>query len=261
MIKFFRTIRQKLINEGNVKRYMFYAFGEIALVVIGILIALQINNWNEERKDYKEEYKLLTGLKKQFESLNQGLFNRAEMYDSLEIHTSRVLYPSGSIDILSNKTLINGLKGIKFAGTFDTGKGVLEALVESGRLELIQNDRLRDKLSGWSSVLEETKDNEISMRNFINLEIIPVISSKLGTNIGRITNQDYISSYFDSQLSMSDTQNIIDLLKDTKFVGLATWRHVWLGGSKIEFYWAAEYSREVLELIKMEIEQNKYASD
>ena len=44
MIKFFRKIRQKLINEGNLKRYLLYAFGEILLVVIGILIALQIND-------------------------------------------------------------------------------------------------------------------------------------------------------------------------------------------------------------------------
>ncbi len=53
MIKFFRKIRQKLVNEGNLKRYFIYAIGEILLVVIGILIALQLNNWNEERKDNK----------------------------------------------------------------------------------------------------------------------------------------------------------------------------------------------------------------
>jgi len=47
MIKFFRKIRQKLIEGGNLKRYLIYAIGEILLVVIGILIALQINNWNQ----------------------------------------------------------------------------------------------------------------------------------------------------------------------------------------------------------------------
>jgi len=50
MIKLFRGIRQKLINEGKTGRYLKYAVGEIVLVVIGILIALQINNWNDERK-------------------------------------------------------------------------------------------------------------------------------------------------------------------------------------------------------------------
>jgi len=50
MLKFFRTIRKKLIEEDNVRKYLLYAIGEILLVVIGILIALQVNNWNEERK-------------------------------------------------------------------------------------------------------------------------------------------------------------------------------------------------------------------
>jgi hypothetical protein len=51
MIKFFRHIRQNLLNEGKTTKYFKYAIGEIILVVIGILIALQINNWNEKRKE------------------------------------------------------------------------------------------------------------------------------------------------------------------------------------------------------------------
>ena len=51
MIKFFRNIRQKLLQSNKLKSYSAYALGEIFLVVLGILIALQINNWNEERKD------------------------------------------------------------------------------------------------------------------------------------------------------------------------------------------------------------------
>ncbi len=50
MIKFFRNIRKKRLNEGQTSKYFKYAIGEIVLVVIGILIALQINNWNEHRK-------------------------------------------------------------------------------------------------------------------------------------------------------------------------------------------------------------------
>lgn len=49
MIKVFRKIRQQLLKEGKTTQYIKYAIGEIALVVIGILIALQINNWNEQR--------------------------------------------------------------------------------------------------------------------------------------------------------------------------------------------------------------------
>mgnify|MGYP001591841413 CR=1 FL=1 len=51
MIKFFRRIRQGLLSENKFSKYLLYAIGEIILVVIGILIALQINNWNEKRKN------------------------------------------------------------------------------------------------------------------------------------------------------------------------------------------------------------------
>jgi len=50
MINFFRNIRRQLANENRFQKYFRYAFGEILLVVIGILIALQVNNWNEQRK-------------------------------------------------------------------------------------------------------------------------------------------------------------------------------------------------------------------
>jgi len=67
MIKYFRRIRQRLISEGNLKRYLIYATGEILLVVIGILIALQINNWNEWRKDRVKEKVILIDLVKNVE--------------------------------------------------------------------------------------------------------------------------------------------------------------------------------------------------
>jgi len=66
MIKFFRNIRQRLLTENlsmeRAGRYLLYAIGEIILVVIGILIALQVNNWNEYKKDRAIERKLLIEL-------------------------------------------------------------------------------------------------------------------------------------------------------------------------------------------------------
>ena len=63
MIKFFRNIRKKLAAENKAASYLRYAIGEIVLVVIGILIALQINNWNEARKERNNEIKYLKNLK------------------------------------------------------------------------------------------------------------------------------------------------------------------------------------------------------
>ena len=53
MIKFFRHIRQRMIKENRVSRYLLYALGEIVLVMVGILLALQVNNWNEQRKEQR----------------------------------------------------------------------------------------------------------------------------------------------------------------------------------------------------------------
>ena len=77
MIKFFRRIRQNLLSEGKTGKYLKYAIGEIVLVVVGILIALSINNWNENRKDRIIEKELIneliTTVKSNQESLLTGL--------------------------------------------------------------------------------------------------------------------------------------------------------------------------------------------
>ena len=66
MIKFFRKIRYDLMEKNKTGKYFKYAIGEIVLVVIGILIALSINNWNEARKNKQTENNLLIGLKNEF---------------------------------------------------------------------------------------------------------------------------------------------------------------------------------------------------
>ena len=68
MIKFFRRIRQQLLTENKFSKYLLYAIGEIVLVVIGILIALQINNWNQYQKQLKTEKEILKELKIGLES-------------------------------------------------------------------------------------------------------------------------------------------------------------------------------------------------
>ena len=72
MVTFFRRIRNSLIESGSTSKYIFYALGEIALVVVGILIALQINNWNEKRKTSEHELRLLQGLHNAMEDDIQG---------------------------------------------------------------------------------------------------------------------------------------------------------------------------------------------
>jgi len=63
MIKFFRKIRQNMIKENKASKYLLYAIGEIMLVMIGILLALQVNNWNESRKQQLSETEIISGIK------------------------------------------------------------------------------------------------------------------------------------------------------------------------------------------------------
>ncbi|MCB0476484.1 MAG: hypothetical protein KDC69_12460, partial [Flavobacteriaceae bacterium] len=90
MIKFFRNIRKKLAAENKVLGYLRYAIGEIVLVVIGILIALQINTWNQNRIDSNEEQDIIAKLHKDFkENKNniQGFIvtNKNEMNAQMEL--------------------------------------------------------------------------------------------------------------------------------------------------------------------------------
>jgi len=82
MIKFFRNIRQHLLSENKVSKYLLYAIGEIILVVIGILIALALNNWNEKRKERLTEIQLYKEIKDDLE------FSLTDLENGLENHRS-----------------------------------------------------------------------------------------------------------------------------------------------------------------------------
>ena len=68
MLRFFRQIRQRLLTDNKFSKYLLYAVGEILLVMIGILLALQVNNWNEARKSRADEIKILANIKKALQS-------------------------------------------------------------------------------------------------------------------------------------------------------------------------------------------------
>lgn len=97
MIKFFRKIRQRLLTENKFSRYLLYAIGEIILVVIGILIALQINSWNEWRKDRTTERVILNDLAKNIEINIQTFQNDIDLLQQWN-HSSEIV-----IHTLENK--------------------------------------------------------------------------------------------------------------------------------------------------------------
>ena len=102
MIKFFRKIRQRLLAEGNLKRYLLYAIGEILLVVIGILIALQINTWNEWRKDRIKEENILHDLAKNIEINIQTFQNDINLLEKWGRSSEIVILALGNKTVYSD---------------------------------------------------------------------------------------------------------------------------------------------------------------
>jgi hypothetical protein len=102
MIKFFRHIRRRFISEGKTKKYVLYAIGEIILVVIGILIALQINTWNTEydnkRIISKNSKTLIDNLEKDCVYIINVLNNMTEHKMELLAYEMRLSKPTGTID-------------------------------------------------------------------------------------------------------------------------------------------------------------------
>lgn len=91
MIKFFRHIRKTLLEQNKMGKYFKYAIGEIILVVIGILIALQINNWNEDIKLKREEQKLINDLVVELENNLTRIGHSIKVNDSIYMLTTKVL--------------------------------------------------------------------------------------------------------------------------------------------------------------------------
>ncbi len=161
MIKLFRNIRQNLLNEGKTSKYLKYAIGEIVLVVIGILIALQANNWNENRISYTKKEKLLHALKIEFTS-NLAQLDKVLYFDKIVLEGTKRLMdidPENSVEITSD-SMPNWLQNISFRWTFNPINGALRSGISSGEIHLIKSDSLVNLLFGWQDIVTDSRENE-----------------------------------------------------------------------------------------------------
>lgn len=159
MIKFFRKIRQKLLAEDKFSKYLIYAIGEIVLVVIGILIALQINNWNEERLANISEDKALLALKNEFDKNIERFQYIIKERDSAQV-VLRTYF-----DIIANDTIpiekkAQANKGVYFGGSWGAQYTVLNGLVNSGAIDNIKNDSLKILLTLWPNLVQNWNSEE-----------------------------------------------------------------------------------------------------
>ena len=168
MIKFFRKIRQKLLSENKFSKYLIYAIGEIVLVVVGILIALQINNQNIYTQERSIEKTYLIALKEEFKTNKNKLDETIALNNNIIVGVDNLigLFQKNVIDTISEKVVVN-----YFFETFSNevnytpSTGVLTEIISSGNLKLIQNQELKQKLASFESSLEQIshQENEINI--------------------------------------------------------------------------------------------------
>jgi hypothetical protein len=172
MIKFFRHIRKKLVGENRFTKYLIYAIGEIVLVVIGILIALQINNWNENRKERLQETILLEQLLTDFNSNLKQLDQKISLRKDF-MNASKQLFKFIDRQNLRNKDSIDLYiaKTLPYA-TFDP---IINDLASSGELNIIKNTQLKHALTRWSSEVNDVIEDEIIWKKYRNEQYFPFI--------------------------------------------------------------------------------------
>jgi type II secretory pathway pseudopilin PulG len=157
MIGFFRRIRKKLADDNQVIKYSRYAFGEIVLVMVGILLALQVNNWNEYRKDRIQEQEVLEQLKEEYESNLEQLDSKITMRKTIIASSRKLLkYIDDPVSVSSDSILYNLARG----GMRPTYDPIKNDLVSSNKLSLIQNNKLRILLSQWESNYHQVNEEE-----------------------------------------------------------------------------------------------------
>ena len=155
MLTFFRRIRKGLLGEGATSKYLFYAIGEIALVVIGILIALQINNWNELKKEKKRSRIYLENIKTDFENHLEEI---KATYNSLEFTKDCAKYVAnyvnGDLEILDTFKLITCLNRAAYIINFNIQNSTWDEIISVGDLKLIDSKLLKSQISYFQSLYE-----------------------------------------------------------------------------------------------------------
>ncbi len=163
-----------MADDNKPMKYLRYAIGEIVLVVIGILIALQINNWNEEQKIRVEERDLLLELSRELElnlkELNKFNNSADQTVKDLELYWS---YFKKENNELNKDSVVDFVFSIAETKPYSSEFNTLNSVVSTSRINLINNEELRfylNRLISATKLLQDFDDERISLRN---TQVIP----------------------------------------------------------------------------------------
>ena len=168
MIQFFRRIRQQLLAENKTGKYLKYAIGEIVLVVVGILIALSINTWKEQRNNLEKEKYYLTSIKSSIQ-LSQSELNRV-INDAQNISSSAdtlfMLLAHKKYDQLHGIFLDSLLFSAGDYSLISLNDGGIQEILNTGSLDLIRDEQIRIILASWDERMHQIRKFESESEYF-----------------------------------------------------------------------------------------------
>jgi hypothetical protein len=155
VFRFFRTLRQRFLSDrspnrghgpGRVSRYLLYAIGEILLVVIGILIALQVNNWNEDRQQRQVELKYFRNLRNDLQADVERLDYMIGVANN-KVHAAQNIAANAARDSIGSLYgFSNDMLALVMVDEFRPNDNTYEEMKSSGNFSTIRNDTLKLKL-------------------------------------------------------------------------------------------------------------------
>lgn len=150
-MKLFRAIREKLINEGNLKRYLFYAVGEILLVMIGISLAFRVDNWNDNRINKASEISYYENIKNEIDDDKRRIQGQMDFNNLLKTQFQYANNIIESNDRSNSDTLGLIVRNLIRYSDFDKEGNIYETMVNSGEIKLLKN---RDIVRGVRTLEE-----------------------------------------------------------------------------------------------------------
>ncbi|GLU44700.1 DUF6090 family protein [Allomuricauda sp. NBRC 101325] len=194
MIKFFRTIRQDLFKEGKTRKYLKYALGEIMLVVIGILIALGINNWNQNRNNTASAN---LHLKTIAQNIKEDLVQLNYMYqftDTTLIYAEKLTRQFQTLDPIDDNTTMYMFYLLLEKSTSPNKSG-LETINNSGELSYVDQD-VQDMILNYYTTLDHILAREDISNTFIKIRYEPYFFEHYSFTVNSKTNWKPIRDYY-----------------------------------------------------------------
>lgn len=233
------------MSENKTGKYFKYALGEILLVVIGILIAIQLNEWRNEAINEKQKQNILTALKLQF---SENLIK----LDSTIFYNNKVIVANSKLDDYVKQDTIDYtdeeiklvVAELSWAWTFNPVDGALRSAISSGDIHLIDNKRLVELLFNWEDLVEDSNEEAIRMRQF-QFEALDILSEHI-----RVF--DAYSLYYSFINPSNFTSDYKSLFEDWKFEDYRNASHFYAWEYIRELKTLEDYNTELINLIELE---------